>query len=64
VSEAVLPAIQAAVTRRVISDGTLHGPEEASTAEQAVRVYTTDRRPPSASMTQRAASPSANKPTW
>jgi predicted amidohydrolase YtcJ len=37
----VLPAIQAAVTRRVISDGTLHGPEEAITAEQAVRAYTT-----------------------
>jgi predicted amidohydrolase YtcJ len=37
----VLPAIQAAVTRRVISDGTLHGPEEAISAEQAVRAYTT-----------------------
>lgn len=37
----VLPAIQVAVTRRVISHGTLHGPEEATTAEQAARAYST-----------------------
>ncbi|MFG1792225.1 amidohydrolase [Nocardia sp. NPDC049149] len=37
---AVLPAIQAAVTRRITSDGTLCSPEEAVTAEQAFRAYT------------------------